>query len=162
MPFNLTGPHFAWFPHTTRDRGRIWLRSYWSWGIHDYADRDEAKRRSSVGAAALAAEEQRRAKAADETQAKFDALPDEVKREQLNKIHEQQIERLRAERGRHIEPEQLDRFAAELDCHAAAIVGEEGVRRSYVAAVVAAVEAEDWANGRCYTRCHTTTLDARR
>jgi hypothetical protein len=77
MTFKLTGPHFAWRPRITRDQGEIWMRPYWSWGFHDYADRDEAMRRASVGAAVLAAEEQRQ----DETQAKFDALPDDVKRE---------------------------------------------------------------------------------
>jgi hypothetical protein len=142
MPFNLTGPHFAWSPHNTRDRGRIWLQSYWSFGPHDYANRDEAVRRASIGAAVLAAEEQRWQ---HEVQAKFDALPDDVIREQLKTLHERKIERINAERGGHLARELLDRLAAEEDRRAAAIVGEEGVRRSYIEAVVEAVEAEDMA-----------------
>jgi hypothetical protein len=140
MPFN--GPHFAWSPHDTRDRGRIWLQSYWSFGPHDYADRDEAMRRASIGAAVLAAEEHRWQ---DDVQAKFDALPDDVKRDQLKKLHERIIERINAERGGHLTREVLDRLAAEESRRAAAIVGEEGVRRSYVEAVVKAVDAEDLA-----------------
>jgi hypothetical protein len=151
MPFNLTGPHFAWLPHTTRDRGRVWLQSYWSLGPHDYADRDEAMRRASAGAAVVAAEEQRQR----EMQAKFDALPDDVKREQLNKIREKKIERLKAERGRDIKRELLDQLLAEEDCVAATIVGVEGVRRSYVEAVVAAVEAR----GATDDDNSTSTLD---
>ena len=59
----------------------------------------------------VAAEEKRWA----EMQAKFDALPDDVKREQLKK--------LRTRYGEHIEPDRLD--------------------REYVEAVVMAVEADE-------------------
>jgi hypothetical protein len=63
--FQLTGPHFAWFPHDTRDQGRIWLRPYWNWGFHSFANQDEAFRRANVGTIVAQAEEKRRRETAE-------------------------------------------------------------------------------------------------
>jgi hypothetical protein len=40
---DVTGPYFAWRPIQTWDRGRIWLRRYWTSGFFDFANRVNAE-----------------------------------------------------------------------------------------------------------------------
>jgi hypothetical protein len=87
---DVTGPYFAWLPVSTFDRGRLWMRRYWASGLFYFADESKALRYWPNAQSYFEARKTELEKAAEVELAKFDALPEDAKREHV-------IERLKAD-----------------------------------------------------------------